>query len=115
MKRARDMLATVAVLTVGISVCFALPVAASQNTKAVKVRSETLACFSQEGPPDARAAAGYVGLSVSKAERKARRSEADAYRIIAKDGRCFPATADLRKDRVNFWIFHGKVLKASVF
>jgi hypothetical protein len=46
--------------------------------------------------------------------QEVRRTE-DDYRIIAKDGRCFPSTADLKKDRVNFWIFHGKVIKASTF
>jgi hypothetical protein len=93
----------------------AVAVTATESTKMSKVRSETLACFSQEGPPDASLAPDYVGLPVRKAERKARRTEADGYRIIAKDGRCVPSTADLRRDRVNFWIVHGTVIKASIF
>jgi hypothetical protein len=106
-------IAFVAAATVGILV-IALPIAASGGANVSKIRSETLACFSQEGAPYATAAPSYVGLSVSKAVKKVRRTE-DDYRIIAKDGKCFPSTADLKKDRVNFWIFHGKVIKASTF
>ena len=106
-------IAFVAAATVGILV-LALPVAASGSANASKVRSETLACFSQEGAPYATAAPSHVGLSLPKAVKKLRRTE-DDYRIIAKDGKCFPSTADLRRDRVNFWMFHRKVIKASTF
>jgi hypothetical protein len=93
----------------------ALRVTATESIEMSKVRSETLACFSQERPPDASLAPDYVGLPVWKAEKKARRTEADGYRVIARNGRCFPSTADLRKDRVNLWIVHGTVIKASIF
>jgi hypothetical protein len=100
--------ATAGVLVVGL----ASPAIGSATTS--RVRSETLACFSQERGNYTKAAPSYLGLSVSQALRKARRA-GDVVRVIAKDGKCIPSYADLRYNRVNFWVLHGRVIKASTF
>ena len=43
------------------------------------------------------------------------RSSGDSYRTVAQDGRCLTITADLVSDRVDFWVFHGKVIEAKSF
>jgi hypothetical protein len=97
-----------------------LPGTASARSSPSMVRSETLACFSQQrdatDSPWGKLPSGqpYVGLSVANAERRAHRS-GDGYRIVAKDGRCLPGYADLEKNRVNFWIVRGKVIEALFF
>jgi hypothetical protein len=84
------------------------------SAKTSRVRIETLACFSQQAGTLTKAVPSYLGLSVTKAARKAHRA-GDVARIIAKDGKCNSSYADLRYDRVNFWVLHGKVIKASLF
>jgi hypothetical protein len=106
-------LAFVAAATAGVLVA-GISSPAFGSAKTSRVRGETLACFSQEAGPNTKAAPSYVGLSLPKAVGRAHRA-GDVARIIAKDGKCNFSTADLRSGRVNFWVLHGKVIKASIF
>jgi hypothetical protein len=100
---------SVSVLVVGVT----LPSEASGTASRSQLRSETLVCFNHEGPT-AKAARGYVGLTVPRAISKARAAH-DSYRVIAQDGRCFNIVSDGSNGRVNFWVLHEKVIKARVF
>jgi hypothetical protein len=106
-------LALVAAATAGVLVV-GLSSPAFGSAKTSRIRSETLACFSQQAGSLTKAVPSYLGLSVSKAVRKAHRA-GDVARIIAKDGKCNPSYADLQYDRVNFWVFDGRVIRASIF
>jgi hypothetical protein len=92
---------------------FTSPIAASAGSKVPKVRSETLTCFGVQGP-DETVVRGYVGLSVSRAIKKAQ-AHHDSYRVIADNGQCFNIVADRSNGRVNFWVVDGRVIKAAIF
>jgi hypothetical protein len=91
----------------------ALPSEASASGHSSRIRGETFACFGREGR-FAKNAPGYVGLSISKAETRARNYH-KAYRVIARDGQCFNIVSDGSNGRVNLWIVRGKVVKAEIF
>ena len=118
MNRGQITLAVVALLTVGLMM-FTSPIAASGSSEASKVRSETLACFRAQGSFAAQGSREqvvreYVGLPVSRAEKKAQ-AHHDAYRVIANNGQCFNIVADGSNGRVDFWVVDGKVIKAAIF
>lgn len=56
----------------------------------------------------------YVGMTESNATQEVQK-QGRVFRIVERDGKSFPVTEDYNKERLNFSIKDGKVIKAELY